>query len=83
MMNHGSYDTRFDILISPGNFDLNNASGPNFEYEDVGAYELQFTGPNVPDTFGERDEFTFTAEVGEYNADQCLFFLNPISTAIR
>ncbi|MFJ5636998.1 DUF4839 domain-containing protein [Streptomyces goshikiensis] len=32
---------------------------------------------------GAGDEFRFAAEVGEFNADQCLFFLKPVSTETR
>jgi hypothetical protein len=29
------------------------------------------------------DKYRFVAKVGEYNADQCLFFLDPVSTEVR
>lgn len=29
------------------------------------------------------DKFRFVAEVGEFNADQCVFFLDPVSTEAR
>jgi hypothetical protein len=31
----------------------------------------------------EGEKFRFIAEVGEYNPDQCLFFLEPVKTIPR
>jgi hypothetical protein len=57
--------------------------GPAFKYEDVNILDLKLTGKTIPATVGEGDKFRFVAEVGEFNADQCLFFLDPVSTKIR
>ncbi|MFF3617331.1 DUF4839 domain-containing protein [Streptomyces sp. NPDC002580] len=43
----------------------------------------RLTGEKTPATVGEGDKFRFVAEVGEYNAASCLFFLEPVSTEIR
>ncbi|MFE6037359.1 DUF4839 domain-containing protein [Streptomyces sp. NPDC056452] len=83
MAPHGDYDTRYDFLLGPGDKGPNTTVGPAFTYEDVNISELKLTGEKTPATVGEGDTFHFVAEVGEFNADQCLFFLEPISTEIR
>jgi hypothetical protein len=82
-MNHGSYDTRYDILLNSGRFDPNSGQGPSFKYEDVSVIDLELTGRKIPNGIGVGDEFRFTAEVVEYRANQCLFYLAPVSTEIR
>lgn len=83
MMNHGAYDTRYDILLAPGSKGPESTRGPNLKFEDVNVFDLKLTGANVPDSIGEGDLFRFVAKVGEYNQDQCMLFLNPVSTRPR
>ncbi|MFF7216082.1 DUF4839 domain-containing protein [Streptomyces sp. NPDC008238] len=37
---------------------------------------------NIPATVAAGDTFRFVAEVGEFNSDQCLFSLYPVSTEV-
>ncbi len=83
MAPHGDYDTRYDFLLGPGDKGPKTAVGPAFMYEDVNIFDLELTGKNIPATVGAGDEFRFVAEVGHFNAGQCLFFLDPISTETR
>jgi hypothetical protein len=83
MTPHGDYKTRYDILLGPGDKGPNTAVGPSFKYEDVNIFDLKLTGKKIPTTVGPGDKFRFVAEVGEFNAVQCLFFLKPVSTEIR
>ncbi|WP_406326978.1 DUF4839 domain-containing protein [Streptomyces sp. NBC_01617] len=83
MAPHGDYDTRYDFLLGPGDKGPNTTVGPAFKYEDVNIFDLKLTGKKIPATVGEGDKFRFVAEVGEFNADQCLFFLDPVSTEVR
>jgi hypothetical protein len=84
MQNHEEYDTRYDILVGPGNAGPKTTRGPAFKYEDVDMFGLKFTGKNVPSYVAEGDKFRFIAEVGEYKPNQgCLFFLTPVSTTVR
>ncbi|MEW2047864.1 DUF4839 domain-containing protein [Streptomyces sp. NPDC005476] len=83
MMPHGDYDTRYDFLLGPGDKGSNTGIGPAFKYEDVNVFDLKLTGKKVPATVGKGDKFRFVAKVGEFNADQCLFFLEPVSTEVR
>jgi len=82
MANHGDYDTRYDILVSPGNKGTESTVGPAFKFEDVNVFDLNLVGAK-PDTVGEGDRFRFVAEVVKYNPNQCLLFLAPVSTRVR
>ncbi|WP_028636917.1 DUF4839 domain-containing protein [Nocardioides sp. URHA0032] len=82
MAPHGSYDTRYDILITPGDKGPNAAIGPYFKFEDVNTGDLNFTG-DVPNRFGTGDLIHVVADVDEYNPQTCLFFLEPVSTEFR
>ncbi|MDQ0958318.1 hypothetical protein QFZ66_002196 [Streptomyces sp. B4I13] len=83
MAPHGDYDTRYDFLLGPGDKGPNTGIGPAFKYEDVNILDLKLTGTEIPATVRAGDKFRFVAEVGEFNAKQCLFFLDPVSTEIR
>jgi Domain of unknown function (DUF4839) len=83
MANHGDYDTRYDILVSPGKKGPESTVGPEFKFEDVNVSDLNLTGAKIPDSVGEGDRFRFVAQVVEYNQDQCLLFLAPVSTRVR
>jgi hypothetical protein len=82
--NMQKYDTRYDILLGPGNAGPKTTAGPAFKYKNVNMFDLKFTGKSVPSYMAEGDKFRFTAEVGEYQPNQgCLFFLTPVSTTVR
>ncbi|MFF5701387.1 DUF4839 domain-containing protein [Streptomyces sp. NPDC012794] len=83
MAPHGDAATRYDFLLGPGDQGTKTGIGPAFTYEDVNVPGLKLTGRNTPATVRAGDKFRFVAEVGEFNAKQCLFFLGPVSTEIR
>jgi len=83
MVHHGSYATRYDILLGPGDKGPNTTVGPAFKYENVNVFDLKLTGKKIPATLRAGDKFHFVAKVGEFNATQCLFFLDPVSTETR
>jgi hypothetical protein len=83
MAPHDDYDTRYDFLLGPGDKGPNTTVGPAFKFEDVNVLELKLTGKEIPATVGVGDKFRFVAEVSEFNAVQCLFYLDPISTETR
>lgn len=81
---HGTYNTRFDILISPRDFDESDGRGPSFQFQDVSFYDLGFTGLNSPDSVGPLDKLRVTAVVEEFDPNYgCLLFLDPVSTESR
>lgn len=83
MQKHENYNTRYDILIGPGDQGVNAASGPAFKFQDVNLSDLHLTGKDIRPYVSEGDKFQFTAKVGAFNPQQCLFFLTPISTTPR
>ncbi|MEV6699274.1 DUF4839 domain-containing protein [Streptomyces sp. NPDC051453] len=83
MAPHGDYDTRYDFLLGPGDKGPNTTVGPAFKYQDVNIFDLKLTGKKIPATVGAGDKFRFVAKVGKFNANQCVFFLDPVSTEIR
>ncbi len=84
MMNHGSFKTRYDILIYGGDYSTTSATGPNFKFEDVNIVsDLKLTGANIPDYIEVGQNFKFTAEVLYFDKNSGLFFLKPIKTETR
>ncbi|GHG05025.1 DUF4839 domain-containing protein [Streptomyces filamentosus] len=83
MAPHGDYNTRYDFLLGPDDQGPKTEGGPAFKYEDTNTLDLKLTGRSIPETVRAGDKFRFVAEVGEFNAKQCLFFLNPVSTEVR
>lgn len=83
MAKHGDADTRYDILIAPGNKGPESTVGPAFKFEDVNVFDLNLTGTKIPDFVREGDRFRFVAQIDEYNQTQCLLFLEPVETKVR
>ncbi|WP_435768727.1 DUF4839 domain-containing protein [Nocardioides sp. SYSU DS0651] len=76
------HDTRFDILVGPGNKGPMTSVGPAFKFADVSVLDLNLSG-DVSDYVEPGQRYSFTAEVGEYDPDTCLFYLRPIETRSR
>ncbi|MFJ7729302.1 DUF4839 domain-containing protein [Neobacillus sp. NPDC097160] len=83
IMKYKDYKTRYDILISAGDYSETTLSGPRFKFKNVSIFDLKFTGSEIPENIGMGQNLHITAEVKEYNETDGLFFLNPISTEIR
>lgn len=83
MNNHGSYSTRFDFLIYPGDYSETTVRGPNFKYEDCAYRDFGFTGDTAPDSVRVGDNLRFTARIESYIHNSELFMLDPISTETR
>ncbi len=82
MAHHGSANTRYDILIAPGDKGTRSTAGPQFQFRDVNLFDLNLTG-KVRNTFGENDRARFFAQVDEFDTDSCLFLLRPVETRVR
>ena len=80
MQNHGSYTTRWDVLLGAGDFDPNSMRGPNFRLPDVSYYDLNVSGG---DSVYAGLNVHVVARVGKYNANTSLFELDIISMEIR
>lgn len=85
LVNHEGYDTRYDILISAGDFVDENAAnpGPVFKLEDVGVYDLGISDLYLPDFISVGSNITIRAEVEEFNSDTGIFELDPVSIKSR
>ncbi|MGY1829474.1 DUF4839 domain-containing protein [Geodermatophilus sp. SYSU D01180] len=84
MLDHGDYDTRFDILVSAGDYSTTTAIGPNFLLRDVNTTsDLHWEGPDIPATIGAGTNVHVVARVLDYNSTQQLLFLDPVSTRAR
>ncbi|MGY1736043.1 DUF4839 domain-containing protein [Geodermatophilus sp. SYSU D00684] len=84
MLNHGDYDTRFDILLYAGDYSATTAVGPNFLFRDVNTTsDLHWQGPNIPATIGAGNDVHVVARVLDYNSTQQLLFLDPVATRAR
>jgi Domain of unknown function (DUF4839) len=80
---HGDANTRYDILVAPGDKGPTSTVGPAFKFEDVNVFDLNVTGNDIPDSVAEGDRFRFRVRVGRYESRQCLLFLEPISARVR
>lgn len=77
--NYEDYNTRFDYLVSSGDYDPDHQIGPYFKFENVNYSELNTDLDEV--TVGLNVHII--AEVVEYNSTNGLFFLEPISVTSR
>lgn len=79
-MKHEDYNTRFDYLLSAGDYDPNHYfGGPIFKFEDVNYSDLH----TDLDTVSVGLNVHIVAEVVSYNENSGLFYLEPISVTGR
>lgn len=76
---HENYDTRFDYLVSAGDYDPDHQIGPTFKFENVSYNDLN---TNL-DTVSVGLNVHIVAEVVSYNSNSGLFFLDPIEVTGR
>lgn len=82
MTNYRTYKTRYDILITDGDYDPDSSKGPDFKFENVNpSYSLHFTNPDHSGTIGIGTNLRIVAEVGSYKDP--LFQLKPVATTFR
>lgn len=77
--NYENYSTRFDYLISSGDYDPDSQIGPTFKFENVNHAQLN---TNL-ETVSVGLNVHIVAEVVSYDNDSGLFFLNPVSVTGR
>lgn len=83
MAPHGSFKTRYDILLSAGDYSKADSAGPYFQFRDVApTSDLNYTG-DVPDTIGVGTKLHVVAEIVEFEKKSCLFLLEPVETSFR
>ena len=80
LTNHENYKTRYEMLVSAGDYDENHQIGPTFKFEEIATYEIDY---------GNQDQVTagtnvhIIAEVESFNTSSQLFFLKPVSVSVR
>ena len=76
---HEDYNTRFDYLVSAGDYEPNHQIGPTFKFEDVNYYDLN---TNL-DTVSVGLNVRITAKVVSFDSNSGLFYLEPVSVEGR
>ena len=74
-----NYDTRFDYLVSAGDYDPDHQVGPSFKFENVNYSDLHTNMDTVSVGLNVR----IIAEVRSYDSNSGLFYLKPISVNKR
>lgn len=78
-INHEKYKTRFDYLVSAGDYDPDSQIGPAFTFENVAYYDLHTDLPIVSVGLNVH----IVAEVVSFNSTNGLFYLDPVSVTGR
>jgi len=85
LTNHDDYDTRYDILLSAGDYaDADTANpGPVFKFENVAVYSLGISDLYLPDYVSVGSNVLIRAEVKSFDENTGVFKLNPVSITER
>lgn len=83
MANHDDYNTRYDILLGCGDYDANSQQGPNFKFKNVNASDLDLDTLFMEEVIRVGVNVHVVAVVGDYNYNNTLFELKPISVTTR
>lgn len=82
--NYNRYKTRYDILVSAGDYNPDTQDGPSFKFENVGWNQIgdgESTAPEITMPVGTN--VRVVAQVERWNQTQELFFLHLISITKR
>lgn len=84
LTNHEDYNTRYDLLISAGDYvdEGTTNPGPTFKFVDVGVYDLG-DGLGLYDFVKIGSNVRIQAKVKKYNANTGIFELDPILVNAR
>lgn len=74
-----NYNTRFDYLVSAGDYDPDHQIGPSFKFENVNYYDLN----TDLDTVSVGLNVHIIAEVKSFDRNSGLFYLDPVSVTGR
>lgn len=85
LANHGDNDTRYDLLLSAGDYvDENTVNpGPIFKFEDVNTYGMGIEDLYLPDYISIGSNVHVVAEIQSFSEDEGVFFLNPVKVIPR
>ena len=77
--NYENYNTRFDYLVSAGDYDPDSQIGPVFKFENVNYYDWN----TDMDTVSVGTNVHIIAEVESFDSNSGLFYLDPVSVIQR
>lgn len=77
------YNTRYDVLVSFGDFDENHQSGPIFKFENVNSFDLGLTAYKLTAQLSTGSNIHIKAKVERYNENNGIFYLDPIEITKR
>lgn len=77
--NYEDYNTRFDYLVSAGDYDPDHQVGPSFKFENVAHYDLN----TDLETVSVGLNVHIIAEVKSFDSNSGLFYLEPIAVTGR
>lgn len=83
VVNYKDYDTRYELLVSAGDYDPDSQTGPSFKFEDVNSFDLGLDTMYLDDEIWVGRNVHIIAEVEEFNSNTGLFFLDPVSVIGR
>lgn len=85
LANHGDNNTRYDLLLSAGDYvDENTVNpGPIFKFEDVNTYGMGIEDLYLPDYISIGANIHVTAEIQSFSENEGVFFLNPVKVVPR
>lgn len=72
------YETRYDLLISYGNFDANHQIGPTFKIESVNSFDLGLTAYRLIDQLPIGANIHIKSKLTLFDSDTSIFYLDPI-----
>ncbi len=76
---HEGQKTRFDYLLSAGDFNPEHVAGPSFKFDNVSYYDLN----TDMDSVGVGLNVHIIATVESYDSNTGLFYLKPVSVTKR
>lgn len=84
LTNYQDYDTRYDLLVSAGDFVNENTAnpGPTFKFKNVGVYDLG-DGLTLAEFVKIGSNIRVQAKVKNYNPDTGIFELDPVLVEAR
>ena len=75
--------SKYDILIYSGDYNPDEATGPNFKFVEIGLISNPVFNPFNGENIREGQNVHIKAKVGSYNKEQELVYLSPIEVSPR